>query len=114
VLAYLSILVGEISNTDATVAEIPEYTFSYPVVKIARLAVDIGLQRQGFGGDLVDYSLAVVKRNIAPHVGCRFVVVDANRPAIDFYKNHGFLMVDTEENKAKDHPLMFVDLLRIA
>ena len=113
-MAYISISVGEISNTDATVPEIPEYNFSYPSVKIARLAVDTSLQRQGFGGNLVDYSIAVIKRHITPHVGCRFVVVDANRPAIEFYRKHGFTLVDTDANREKDHPLMFLDLLRVA
>jgi GNAT superfamily N-acetyltransferase len=113
VLAYITILVGEINNADAQVPEIPGYTFSYPAVKIARLAVDLSIQRQGLGGNLVDYSLAIVKRHISPHVGCRFVVVDANIPAVEFYRKHGFVMVDTEENKKRDHPLMFYDLLKV-
>jgi predicted GNAT family N-acyltransferase len=114
VLGYVSIVVGEINNADAIVPELPEYGFSYPAVKIARLAVELDLQRSGLGGNLVDYSLAVVKRHIAPNVGCRFVVVDANRPAVDFYRKHGFVLVDTEENRKREHPLMFYDLLKVA
>jgi ribosomal protein S18 acetylase RimI-like enzyme len=114
VVAYISILVGEVNNADAVVPDLPDYSFSYPSVKIARLAVDLSIQRNGLGGNLVDYSLAVIKRHIAPHVGCRFVVVDANPPAIDFYRKHGFVLVDTDENRKRDHPLMFYDLLKVA
>ena len=107
VLAYISILVGEVNNADAAVPDLPDNSFTYPSVKIARLAVDLSIQPSGLGGNLVDYSLAVIKRHITPHVGCRFVVVDANRPAVDFYRKHGFVLVDTEENRKRDHPLMF-------
>jgi hypothetical protein len=63
---------------------------------------------------LVDYALALIKNRIMPLAGCRFVVVDANQPAIEFYKKQGFTLVDTETNRANKCPLMFLDLSKLS
>jgi GNAT superfamily N-acetyltransferase len=114
VLGYISIVVSEIKNSDAATEE-ENFRFNYPAVKIARLAVDLRLQRTGgYGRDLISFCIALVKREIMPRVGCRFIVVDANRPALDFYQKCGFTFVDTESNRGAEHPVMFYDLQKVA
>lgn len=83
---------------------------SLPAVKIARLAVDSSCRGFGLGQSLVDFSVTLIKTDIMPSVGCRFVVVDAKYDAVSFYKKAGFRLLDTEANKIAEHPVMFVDL----
>lgn len=49
-----------------------------------------------------------------PHVGCMFVVLDAKQQSMKFYEKHGFRKVDTAENSRLEHPVMFVDIGRLA
>lgn len=114
VLAYISVLASEISRENATTPELPNFRYdTYPSLKIGRLAVDLRVQGKGLGKNLVAYSIAVAKREIMPRIGCRFIVVDANQPAIEFYRKCGFVMVDTEENRQRSEPIMFYDLLKV-
>lgn len=85
---------------------------AFPAVKIARLAVDKALQGNGFGSGLVDWCVNHVKLAIMPHVGCRFLVVDAKRNSVTFYQKSGFILLNTASNHADDHPLMFFDLYK--
>lgn len=117
VIGFITILASEISKENgASADDLPDFRYKfYPAVKIARLAVDNKFQRCGLklGQNLVAYSLAVVKRQIMPHVGCRFMTVDANKPAIDFYRKCGFVLIDTDDNKGLDSPIMFIDLSKV-
>lgn len=45
-----------------------------------------------------------------PHVGCRFLVVDAKRDSVGFYQKSGFILLNTDSNYVDEHPLMFFDL----
>lgn len=85
---------------------------AFPAVKIARLAVDQSLQGNGFGSEFLDWCMNHVKLAIMPHVGCRFLVVDAKRDSITFYQKSGFLLLNTDSNHTDEHPLMFFDLHR--
>jgi len=85
---------------------------AFPAVKIARLAVDKDLQGKGLGTRFLDWCINHVKLAIMPHVGCRFVVVDAKRESIAFYEKSGFVLLDTESNRSDDHPLMLFDLYK--
>jgi GNAT superfamily N-acetyltransferase len=114
VVAYISILVSEVARTDAAPPDIPDYRYpACPSIKIARLAVDLKLQRAGLGRKLVAFCLALAKSDIMQKVGCRFVMVDANKSAVDFYKRCGFILVDTDENRQRDEPIMFYDLKKV-
>lgn len=85
---------------------------AFPAVKIARLAIDKALQGNGFGTRFLDWCINHVKLAIMPHVGCRFIVVDAKRDSVVFYEKSGFVLLDTESNRSDDHPLMFFDLYK--
>lgn len=82
----------------------------YPAIKIVRLAVDQALQGQGYGSKLITFAIATSKDLIMPHIGCRFLMVDSKNGAIPFYEKIGFKLLDSEENKSKEHPILFMDL----
>lgn len=65
------------------------------------------------GQTLVDFSLGVTKEIISSAVGCRFLVVDSKKSAVDFYLKRGFTLIDTDENRARDEPILFVDLMKL-
>jgi GNAT superfamily N-acetyltransferase len=87
---------------------------SYPAIKIARLAVDTNHRDQDIGRRLVDFALGQAKFVVCPAVGCRFAVVDAKRCAVGFYSKCGFTLLDTEDNRNLDAPIMFIDLHKVA
>ena len=119
VVAYITLVCGEIASekeTDLANLDGAEYRYDhYPAVKIARLAVstkyktDVDGEKLRLGSQLVDFSLGRANE-VSSIAGCRFVVVDSKRPAIGFYQKRGFRMIDTDENKARPEPIMFIDL----
>ena len=85
---------------------------AFPAVKIARLAIDKNLQGKGFGSMIMDWCINHVRLAIMPHVGCRFIVVDAKRESVTFYEKFGFILLNTHDNHKDEHPLMFFDLYK--
>jgi GNAT superfamily N-acetyltransferase len=81
-----------------------------PAVRIARLARCPQHKGLNIGRSLVDTAIGIVLLSIAPSVGCRFMILDAKPKSIPFYESLGFRLLDTETNKAKRMPLMFLDL----
>lgn len=114
-IAYVTLVCGQIELKDPELGDGIEYRYDhFPAVKIARLASDSRLRRQGVGKALVDFSLGIVRTQICPYVGCRFVVVDAKQTAVKFYaKRCGFTLLDTAENRSLDSPLLFLDLYKV-
>jgi hypothetical protein len=45
-------------------------------------------------------------------VGCRFLTVDSDPKAIDFYKKLGFVMSLAREYKGRNYPSMHYDIIR--
>lgn len=85
---------------------------AFPAVKIARLAVDKALQGKGYGFTIVQWCATLVRRMIMPHIGCRFLVVDAKRDSIPFYERLGFELLNIESNVTDENPLMFFDIYK--
>ncbi|MDI2103940.1 GNAT family N-acetyltransferase [Bradyrhizobium sp. Mp64] len=114
-IAYITLVCGQIELEDPELGEDVDYRYDhYPAVKIARLATDRRLRGQGIGEALVDFSLGLIRTQICPYVGCRFVVVDSKQTAVTFYsKKCGFTLLDTEENRNLDSPLLFLDLYKV-
>lgn len=114
VCAYMTIICGEI-EVSIEHDEGVDYPYTrYPAIKIARLAVDNRIQKAGLGRRLFELGLAITREIICPNVGCRFMVVDSKQQSIKFYEKCGFTMIDTPENKAREHPVMFIDLHKTA
>ncbi len=118
VLGYMTLVCGEISAEDAPEAQeladgVPYRYPQFPAVKLARLAVDSSLKGSGWGTIFVDLAIGIAKNEIATRVGCRFLVVDAKQKSVAFYKKRGFTLLDTDANRARVEPVMFIDLLKV-
>lgn len=114
-LGFFTLIASEIDIRGGYVVDDPTHANRYaslPAVKLARLAVDSRFRGFRIGEALVDYSLAVVVENVVPYVGCRFLVTDAKQPAVAFYEKMGFTLLDTEDNRKRENPVMFIDLLK--
>lgn len=115
VVAYITLVCGEIAVKDTGRPDgLGNYQYDHcPAVKIARLAVDRRHDRRGIGKTLVDFALGIVCEFVSAKVGCRFVCVDAKQEAVSFYeKRCGFTLLDTEDNRKRSAPIMFLDLLK--
>lgn len=117
-LGYVTLVCGEVviqEEDEALVAdEGLHYLYrQYPAVKIARLAVDRRTQGSGIGSALVELALGIAQTQVAPHVGCRFLMVDSKRQSVAFYQRRGFTLLDTADNRARHEPVMFVDLAKL-
>lgn len=113
--AFITLVASEIKNDENThPGDGKDFKYgSFPAIKLARLAVHDDLRGQGIGSQIVAWCLSHIDSNIMPHAGCRFLVLDAKQESVNFYLNQGFTMLDTEENKASEHPLMFMDLHKL-
>jgi ribosomal protein S18 acetylase RimI-like enzyme len=85
----------------------------FPAVKIARLAIDRHCRGNDLGEQLVQLAVAISTKSVMPHVGCRFLAVDSKQESLRFYEKQGFRILDTETNRSRDHPLMFMDLTKL-
>jgi GNAT superfamily N-acetyltransferase len=115
VVGYITVVCGEIVVEDGmTLVDGVDFPYrSYPAVKIARLLVDSRYRRNGLGRKLIDLVLGLIVDKVCPHVGCRFVVVDAKRESVKFYERYGFTLLDTKANRHRDQPIMFMDLHKV-
>lgn len=85
----------------------------YPAVKIARLAVDRRARGRNIGTDFVSLAIAITQEEVAPVVGCRFLMVDAKIDSVGFYGKAGFTLLDTPTNLARDEKVMFIDIHKL-
>ena len=109
VVGYVTLVCSHI-QIDAP-DDVGEYSYEdFPAVKIARLAVDKRHQGYDLGTQLVDFSIAITQGRIMPHVGCRFLILDSKQQSIKFYEKRGFRLLDTEHNRKKENPVMFIDV----
>jgi GNAT superfamily N-acetyltransferase len=60
-----------------------------PVVLLGRLATDERCRSQGKGTWLFDQAVSIAKFSVAPHVGCRFLALDANYERVEWYERRG-------------------------
>lgn len=61
----------------------------------------------------MEFAIAMAADFIAQHVGCRFLVTDSKATSVPFYEKVGLTLVDTEENRARKEPVMFLDLNKL-
>ena len=113
VVAYITLTCSQVLLDEGATPEDAKkarFHYHFPAVKIAKLMVDKNTREFGLGMKLVKLAVAVASEKVMPNVGCRFVTVDSHRTAIDFYKKCGFVMLDTDDNRKAQDPLMFFDL----
>ncbi|WP_312313193.1 GNAT family N-acetyltransferase [Sphingobium yanoikuyae] len=113
VIGYVSIMCAEVALEKAYQIDdkIGADRYEYqPAVRISRLARMASCRGEEIGRQLVETAIGIVLISIVPHAGCRFIILDAKRKSIDFYKSLGFRLLDTQANLDKQTPLMFMDL----
>lgn len=115
VLGYITLTCSQVNLKEYDLGDcVRANTYEYlPAVKIARLAVDAKCRTGGIGSMLFEYALLMSLDDIRPMVGCRFLITDAKRRAMDFYYKKGMELLDTQENQEADHPIMFIDLFTL-
>ena len=117
VLAYITTLCTHVAveQFDNHGAVVDGFRYKdYPAIKLARLAVDASLKRQGIGSQLVDFVIGLIAQHVMPHTGCRFLVVDAKPQSISFYTAKGFQPIGAHQAGESDTTTMFIDLRRLA
>lgn len=113
VIAYVSIMCAEVKLEKAYKIEDKDGADRYdyqPAVRISRLATQPDFQGRRIGAQLVEMAIGIVLNSIVPNAGCRFIILDAKSKSIPFYQKRGFRLLDTDENRKNDTPLMFMDL----
>jgi ribosomal protein S18 acetylase RimI-like enzyme len=82
-----------------------------PALKIARLGVSAAFRatHRGAGESLVRYAYAKALE-LAEHVGCRLLTLDAYALSIAFYERLGFVRNQAKVYEGKDHPSMRLDV----
>ncbi len=82
----------------------------YPAILIGRLAISKKYENKGFGSFLLDS----IKRKAIDNQGFagRFLILDAKKEAVDFYKKNHFDFW-TKEDQNEDTRLMYFDLLQM-
>ena len=116
VLGFATVAAGHLEIDRLTAAArrgLPSYPL--PMLRLARLAVDLPGQGRGIGSDLLRYVLGLALR-MADDVGCIGVVVDAKAAALGFYARYGFATIDAVEGRSDARPapsLMFLSVTAI-
>ena len=113
VIGYVSIMCAEVSleKTYQIDDKVGADRFEHqPAIRISRLARMASCRGEEIGRQLVETAIGIVLVSIVPHAGCRFIILDAKRKSIDFYKSLGFRLLATPANLEKQTPLMFMDL----
>ncbi len=69
-----------------------------PAVKIARIGIDIKMQKRGFGTFLVEHVKDVAYELSKTKLGVRFITLDAYPERITYYERLGFIRNEHEGN----------------
>ena len=104
ILGFATVAPGqiEIEKLPASLRrKIPRYPL--PILRLARLAVDLSAQGKGLGSQLLRYVLVLALR-MAEEYGCAGVVVDAKQGAVEFYARYGFIPLEVLEGASEARP----------
>ena len=104
VCGYPTVAAGSIEIDDLPAParrKLPGYPL--PVLRVARLAVDVAFQGSGVGRELLRVALGLALRMRADY-GCIGVVVDAKPGAVPFYSRFGFVPLEAIEGLSEARP----------
>lgn len=104
ILGFATVAPGhlEIEGVPAALRKrLPRYPL--PVLRLARLAVDVAARGLGLGEALLRFVLRLAL-DLAESVGCSGVVVDAKPDAAPFYERHGFLPLTAVQGASDERP----------
>lgn len=117
ILGYATVAPGNVEGDAlplSTRRALPRYPL--PILRLARLAVDVKAQGRGVGSALLRHVLLLALR-MSDEYGCVGVVVDAKPGAIEFYARVGFTALAVSEGEMELRPKptpMFLPLSLIA
>ena len=117
VVGYVTVVVGQLDRDDLSEEDrggLPGYPL--PVLRLARLAVDVTAQGQGLGRRLTAYAFAIALQ-VKAAAGCVGVVVDALPGRVGFYAALGFaeLELSSGHSAARPQPVaMFLPIATVA
>jgi predicted N-acetyltransferase YhbS len=117
IVGFVTVAPGHIEIEGLPAAErrrLPHYPL--PVLRLARLAVDVSVRGQGLGSQLLRFALQLASR-MANNYGCIGVVVDAKADAVAYYSKHGFIEIEVIEGESDVRPkatAMFLSMRAIA
>ena len=74
-----------------------------PILRVARLAVDLTARGQGLGSALLRLTIELAERMMADF-GCVGLVVDAKSESESFYRRYGFVPLHALEGTAAQRP----------
>lgn len=106
IIGYVTLANAQVSYIDIPnqiQKTLPKYPL--PAVRIARLAVDLKYQNEGYGKALLTFAFKKILI-AAINIGIKLVVVDAKEEAKHFYEHYGFIKI-----KDSDTYMMPVELL---
>ena len=116
VIGYITLTCSEIELHDTYALDDCEHANRYssmPALKVARLASHAEYAGKKIGTVLMEFAIAMAIDFVAQHVGCRFLVTDSKAKSVSFYEKVGLALLDTEENRARTEPVMFLDLNKL-
>jgi predicted GNAT family N-acyltransferase len=104
ILGFATVAPGHIEIDDLPVSaqkKLPRYPL--PVLRLARLAVDMSVRGQGLGRALLRFVIGLAVQ-MADAYGCIGLVVDAKAGAVDFYSQYGFIVIEPVEGHSDARP----------
>lgn len=116
VIGYITLTCSEIELHGAYALDDCEHANRYPsmpALKVARLASHADYAGNKIGSVLMEFAIAMAVDRIAQNVGCRFLVTDSKAQSVSFYEKIGLTLLDTEENRGRQEPVMFLDLNKL-
>lgn len=65
-------------------------TTNVPAIQIRHLAIRQDLQKQGYGRDILDRILLLIRNFILPYMGATLITVYSLKTSVGFYEKYGF------------------------
>jgi len=82
-----------------------EHPFRVPGICVGQLGVDVQFRDKGLGTLLIKHAISIANK-INDFAACRIIYCEAFDNAIDFYRKHGFQLVEPQVDRNR----MYLDL----
>ena len=94
-----------------TIDSVEEFLESdYPAIDITKLAITKKFQEKGIGTYTLKRAIGKIL-SLSKNIGCRYVTLDSVKNKVDFYKKHGFKIVDIY--KDDEYTKMYLNMTQI-
>jgi len=104
IIGYATVAAGTLEADDLPASQrskLPGYPL--PVLRLARLAVEVTAQSRGVGTALLRYTFRLAVE-MSQRFGCVGIVVDAKSDAVGFYARLGFSRIDLVGGRMASRP----------